>query len=88
MITPGNPEAYSEVHYSTRITAGHRHTAQEFQIILPGEESLARREFAVTLQLVLAVADAVAPVPVIAAGGIGDARESRRSSPWARRPRC
>jgi nitronate monooxygenase len=46
------------------------------------------REAAATLLLALAVVDAVAPVPVIAAGGIGDARESRRSSPWARRPRC
>ena len=33
----GYREAYSEVHYSTRITAGHRHTAQEFQIILRAE---------------------------------------------------
>ena len=38
-----------------------------------------------TLPLVPAVVDAVAPVPVIAAGGIGDAAAWPPSSPWALR---
>ena len=41
-----------------------------------------------TLPLVPAVVDAVAPVPVIAAGGIGDAEESPPCSHSARRPLC
>ena len=41
-----------------------------------------------TLPLVPAVVDAVAPVPVIAAGGIGDARGVAPCSPSARRPPC